>query len=209
MWNMGAGAKFPMNPCSFLGCKIGGSIVAKSSKSQTEAVSVDQTAPESFDDSVSRWHRAEEDVLIGKMEDAKAKVKALEEKLQAWRELNPKQRKRKCLTKMRSTFAKPDRLLNRRLKESGDDILKAVGEGLMMYRINRLIDSYSKTKSKLEEAVETATQISNDYPDMSEVAGGFDWKEQVPNPREEDGSITVLTSDGKKTGKIVEGEDEK
>lgn len=172
-------------------------------KSKSEK-NVDLTTPENTEESVTRWYRSEEDVLVGKVDDAKAKLKAAEDKLQAWRDLPPKARKRKCMSKIRSTIVKPERLLDRRLKETGDDILQGVGEGLKMYRINRLLDVYVKHKGKLEEAVEAAMKMTNEYPDLVQLAGGFEWPHEISPPRDEEGNISVVTSEGVKSGKIVD-----
>ena len=48
-------------------------------------------------DDFEKWHKAEEELLKGKLEAAKKKPPTLEEKLEQWRSLLDPQKKRKCI----------------------------------------------------------------------------------------------------------------
>lgn len=154
--------------------------------------------PETFAESLARWHRGEEDALRLKAEDLQTKALAASEKAQSWADMGYKQKVKKCLGRMRSTFTKPYRIFHK-LRLIGDDIEAGVSEGIKMYRIDRLVEQYSKQKMKLDDAVQTARQLAEEYPDISEEVGGFDWTEVIPPPRDEDGRLTVVTSEGQKT----------
>ena len=159
--------------------------------------------PATVFESIDRWHQVEADLLALKLEEARERPRNIEEDLEEWRALNDKQKRRKCFSKIRATFLKPLRQLQR-LKVIGDDIIAGVDEGMKMYRIQRIVDSYLKQKSKVEESVQAATQLANDYPDISEQVGGFEWQDEIPAIKNDKGEMVLLTSEGTKVGSLTE-----
>jgi len=142
---------------------------------------------------VSRWCEAEENILREKLAEAMKKPDEIEKKIEAWVQMSDAKKRKKCLAKMRSTFLKPLRLLQK-LRLIGDDIYQATEEGLLAYRVRKIMDLYIKQKSKLDEAVDAANSLATDYPDIAELIGGFVWEEDVPSIKGENGEFMVVTT---------------
>jgi len=144
-------------------------------------------------DSVTRWCQAEEAILREKLSEAMKKPDELEKKLEAWVNMTESKKRKKCLAKMRSTFLKPYRLVQK-LRLIGDDIYQGTEEGLLAYRIRKIIDLYLKQKAKLDEALDAAHTMSSEYPDIAELIGGFIWEEDVPPIKSENGEFLIATT---------------
>lgn len=155
-----------------------------------------------------RWHRAEERQLSEKVIDARAKVEVLDQKLDDWRAMEEKAKRRKCLAGLRSKFRKPLRLLLK-LRRLGDDVILAAEEGLRPYRLERVIQTYGKQRDRLMEAVEVAMELADEYPEASEAVGGFSWLEDVPDVIDQERYLNILTSEGLKRAALGSGSAER
>ena len=146
-------------------------------------------------DEVERWHVEEEKVLEERCDDYKMKSSATEEKLELWRQLSHRAKRRKCVAKLRSLFRKPLKI-HFKLVEQADDILLASSENLRPYRMHRLVDTYCSLLEKLNKQVDECNQATIDYPESAEMAGGFEWEIEIPALKDDRGDICVLASDG-------------
>ena len=152
-------------------------------------------------DDVSRWHKAEALVLNDKLEVAKAKPPTIADKIEAWQALNDRQKKRKCLTRLKNVFRRPAKIMLK-LRIKGDDVINAAEEGLKPYRLEKIIQTYGKVRDKLLDSIEVARDFNDTYPEAALAVGSFEWNDDIPKTVDEKGFLNIFTSDGLKRAKI-------
>lgn len=147
-----------------------------------------------------RWHKAEADALYEKIKTVKERLSNLEGKYEDWLAMEDKSKQKKCVSRLRSVFRKPTNLLMK-LQETGDDLLQATREQIPAYRIEKIITNYNKQREKLLIAVESAQELAEAFPEISEHADGFYWVQELPTMVDEDGHLNIITSEGIKKAK--------
>ncbi len=145
--------------------------------------------------SVIDWHLSERETLKAKLETAEKKPPEIESKIDDWDSFSEVQKYKKCLSKTKSAFNKPHKALSK-LIEIGDDLVLAVEEGLRPHRLQRIVDVYSKQLLKLNGALNTAQSMAESLPEITEVLGGFEWPHDVPEIKDGEGRLVILTSEG-------------
>lgn len=151
---------------------------------------------------IKAWVKREEDLLVEKLESSKERVNTAETKLDGFRALTEKQVRKKFVNRLRGIFKRPFKNLYR-LQIQGEDIVNAAEEGLKPYRMQRLIDKYASVLEKLHQSIDEAQQSVDEYPSVSEIAGGFEWTEEIPRLRDDDGFLKIITPDGVMRSKIT------